>query len=97
MSWRLSLVLRIFCYALFSSFFFVEAAALCSIVLRHASVPKVTCVFFSYFFSFGLFRDVDFSEYFFLTISAFCLYREYVVRSLLPNGDFLPCDHGLDF
>ena len=24
------------------------------------------------------------------------LYGEYVVRSFLPNGVFLPCDHGLD-
>ena len=22
---------------------------------------------------------------------------EYVVRSFVPNGVFLPCDHGLDF
>ena len=28
------------------------------------------------------------------TISAFSLYGEYVVRSFLPNGVFLPCDHG---
>ena len=33
----------------------------------------------------------------FCTISAFSLYGEYVVRSFLSNGDFLPCDHGLDF
>ena len=33
----------------------------------------------------------------FCTISAFSLYGEYVVRSFLPNGVFLPCDHGLDF
>ena len=31
------------------------------------------------------------------TTSAFSLYGEYVVRSFLPNGVFLPCDHGLDF
>ena len=34
---------------------------------------------------------------FFCTISAFSLYGEYVVCSLLPNGVLLPCDHGLDF
>ena len=33
----------------------------------------------------------------FCTISALSLYGEYVVRSFLPNGVFLPCDHGLDF
>ena len=33
----------------------------------------------------------------FCTISTFSLYGEYVVRSFLPNGVFLPCDHGLDF
>ena len=31
------------------------------------------------------------------TISVFSLYGEYVVRSFLPNGVFLPCDHGLEF
>ena len=39
-----------------------------------------------------------FPSIFFVTISAFFLYGEYVVRSFLPNGVFfLPCDHGLDF
>ena len=57
---------------------FVEAAALRSIVLRYASAPIATRVFFC-------------------TISAFSLYGEYVVRSFLPNGLFLTCDHGLDF
>ena len=38
--------------------------------------------FFSFFFSFCLFSDVVFSEFFFGTISAFCLYREYVVHVL---------------
>ena len=33
----------------------------------------------------------------FCTIAVFSLYGEYVVRSFLPNGVFLPCDHGLDF
>ena len=27
----------------------------------------------------------------------FYLYGEYVVRFFLPDGVFLPCDHGLDF
>ena len=39
-----------------------------------------------------------FPIFFFGTISAFSLYYgEYGVRSFLPNGVFLPCDHGLDF
>ena len=33
----------------------------------------------------------------FCTIAVFSLYGEYVVRFFLPNGVFLPCDHGLDF
>ena len=37
------------------------------------------------------------SEYFFCTIAAFSLYGEYVVRSFLPDGVFLPYAHGLDF
>ena len=42
------------------------------------------------------FGDVAFSEIF-LYHSHFLLYGEYVVRSFLPNGVFLPCDYGLDF
>ena len=38
-----------------------------------------------------------FFRVFFCTISASSLYEEYVVRSFLPNGVFLPSDHGLDF
>ena len=55
------------------------------------------------FFFFG---DVAFSEYFWYlyrflfeesTFSSF-LYIIIIVRFRLPNnGDFLPCDHGLDF
>ena len=33
----------------------------------------------------------------FCTIAVFSLYGEYAVRSFLPNGVFLPCDHGLDY
>ena len=55
---------------------------------------RVSLSFFFFLFSFCLFGDVAFSEY---LISAFSLYGEYVVRSFLPNGVFLPCDHGLDF
>ena len=54
-------------------------------------------------FSFFLFnekseRSVAFSEYFLYHFRfLFCMEREYVVRSFLPDGVFLPCDHGLDF
>ena len=34
---------------------------------------------------------------FFLEISTFSWYGEYVVRSFLPNSVFLPYDHVLDF
>ena len=45
-----------------------------------------------------LFLEMSFFRVFFGTISAFFLmYGEYVVRPFLPNGVFLPCDHGLDF
>ena len=30
-------------------------------------------------------------------IAVFSLYGEYAVRSFLPNGVFLLCDHGLDY
>ena len=37
-----------------------------------------------------------FSELFGIIITLFSLYGEYVVRFFLPDGVFLPCDHGLD-
>ena len=43
-------MLCLFCFASFSLYAFVEAAALCSIFLRHAGVPIATRVFFSFFF-----------------------------------------------
>ena len=87
---RLSLVLRLFCLASFRLYAFVEAAALLSIVLRYAGTPMVTRVDFC-LLGMSLFPS------FFCTISAFSLYGEYIVRSFLPNGVFLPCDQGLDF
>ena len=64
----------------------IVAATLRSIVLRCACAPTVTR-------SYG---DVALSEYF-CTIVVFSLYGGYVVRFLLPDGVFLPCDHGSDF
>ena len=81
-----------FCFVLlrFRLYAFVEAATLRSIVLRYAGAPIATRVFF-FFYEMSLFPSI------FCTISAFSLYGEYVVRSFLPDGVFLPCDHGLDF
>ena len=82
----------LFCFVLlcfvFRLYAFVEAAALRSIFLRYAGASIATRV--SFFLEMSLFPSI------FCTISAF-LYGEYVVRSFLPNGVFLPCDHGLDF
>ena len=93
------------CHVCFVSFrlnAFIEAGALCSIVLRYihiysiyAGSPTATSV--SSFFSFFFFGDVAFSEYFFCTIAVFSLYGECAVRFFLPDGVFLPCDHVLDF
>ena len=86
-----SLVLRLFglfCLV-FRLYAFVEAAALRSIVLRYAGVPIATPVSFFFFFSFFLFIwRCRFFRVFFSTISAFSLYRKYVVRSFLPDGVF---------
>ena len=73
LSWRLSLVLRLFCFASFRLYAFVEVAALCSKnVLRHAGVPIATrtCIFF-YFFPFVC---LEVFPSIFCTISAFSLY-----------------------
>ena len=82
----------LFCF-LFVFYVFVEAATLRSIVLRYACAPIATRVSFFPFVYLGmsLFPSI------FCTIAAFSLYGEYVVRSFLPDGVFLPCNHGLDF
>ena len=72
----------------FGLYVFVEAADLRSIVQRYAGAPIATRVFLG---GVSLFPSIV------CTISAFSLYGEYVVRSFLPNGFILPCDHGLDF
>ena len=84
------------CFVLlrFRLYAFVEAAALCSIVLRYAGAPIATRV--SLFFPF-VYLEMSLFPIIFCTISVFSLYGEYVVRSFLPVGVFLPCDHGLDF
>ena len=50
-SCRLSVVLRLFCFVLFSYFAFIKAAALCSIVLQYACAPIAPGV--SSFFTFA--------------------------------------------
>ena len=60
----------------------------------HAGAPIPTRVsFFPPFFSLemSLFPNI------FSTFAVFSSYGEYAVRSFLPNGVFLPCDHGLDY
>ena len=53
---------------------------------------------FFFFFSFCLFGDVAILEYFLYHFRfRFVWTIDYVVRSFLSNGAFLPCDHGLDF
>ena len=46
--------------------------------------------------SFSIFWRCRFFRVFFVPLP-FSLCMEYVVRSFLPDGVFLPCDHGLDF
>ena len=94
MSQRLSLVLPLFCFASYLSYSFIGAAALRSIVLRYAGAPIATRV--SFFFPL-VYLDMSLFPSIFCTIAVFSLYGEYVVRFSLPNGVFLPCDHGLDF
>ena len=50
----------------------------------------------SFFFPF-VYLEMSLFPSIFCTIAVFSLYGEYVVRSFLPDGVFLPCDHGLDF
>ena len=91
----------------FRPFAFTEAAALLSIVLRSSICMRPDSRARSYHclrpfsfsflpFSSRFFEDVPFSEFIYL-ITVFSLYGEYVVRFFLPDGVFLPCDHGLDF
>ena len=91
-------LLRLFCFASFSSLCFRWS---CGPSFNRLSICTRPDSHTWFIFSFRLFGDVVFSEYlvyhFFCTIAACSLYGEYVVRSFLPNGVFLPCDHGLDF
>ena len=82
---------------MFRLYAFVEAADLRSIVLRFAGAPIATRVSFFSFFPF-VYLEMSLFPSIFCTISAFSSYvGEYIVRSFLPNGIFLPRDHGLNF
>ena len=59
-------------------------------------VPRQPAHLHTFFFPF-VYLEMSLFPRFFCTISALSLYGEYVVRSFLPDGVFLPCDHGLDF
>ena len=75
-------------------FYLVTKGWIFYISLRENSFDINQSTFFVFVSSF--FWRCCFSEYFCI-IAVFSLYGEYVVRSFLPNGVFLPCDHGLDF
>ena len=79
---------------LFRLYAFVKAEALRSTVLRYAGAPIATCVSF---FSHYIYLEMPLFPSIMCTIAVFSLYGEYVVRPLLPDGVFLPCDHGLYF
>ena len=80
----------LFCFV-FRLYDFVEAGAFRSIALRYAGAPIATLVFV-------FVLDVAFSEYFLYQFRFLFVWTiEYIVRSFLPNGVFLACDHGLDF
>ena len=48
------------------------------------------------FFSF-VYLEMSLFPSIFIPFPFYLLYGEYVVRFFLPDGVFLPCDHGLDF
>ena len=97
MSWRLSLMLCLFCFDLlcfvFRLYDFVEAAALRSIVLRYAGAPIATRVpLFSLLF---IWRCRFFRVFFVPFPLSLCMERTSYVLSF--RMVFLPCDRGLDF
>ena len=81
----------------FRFYAFTEAAALRSIVVRSSICmrPDSHTCFFSFFSSF--FLEMSLFPSIFVPLPFFPLYGNYVARFSLPDGVFLPCDHGLDF
>ena len=55
---------------------------------------RATRVFFFFLF---VYLEMSLFPSIFCTIAVFSLTGEYIARSFLPDGVFLPCDHGLDF
>ena len=78
----------------FRLYAFIEAAAFRSIVLRYAGAPIATRDFF--FFFLLIIWKYRFFRVFLVPLPFFFVWR--VCRTFpLPDGVFLPCDHGLDF
>ena len=67
----------------------------CAPAATRSYLTTVSVIFCTFYFC--LLGQVAFSEYFCTIILVSSLYGEYVVRFFLPDGVFLPCDHGLDF
>ena len=67
---------------------------MCDHTYINAGAPIATRVFF--FFSF-FYLEMSLLPTIFCTIAVFSFYGEDVVRFSLPDGVFLPCDHGMDF
>ena len=84
-------------YLCFRLYAFVEATAFRSIVLQCAGASIATRVSVFFIFFYLEIHMSPFPSIFCTIIAVFSLYGEYVVRSFLSNGVFLPCDHGLDF
>ena len=79
----------------FRLYAFVEAAALRSIVLRYTGAPIAKRG--SFFFPFVYFEMLLLSSFLLYYCRLLFVYGEYAVCFPLPDGVFLPCDHGLDF
>ena len=61
---------------------------------RQPDAVTTACVLFRFCFFLSL--EMSLFPSIFCTINVFSLYEEYVLRFFLPDGVFLPCDHGLD-
>ena len=59
--------------------------------MKNNNPTNHTCFFFSIFLEMSLFPGI------FVSFPLSLRIGEYVVRSFLPDGVFLSCDHGLDF
>ena len=61
----------------------------------HTQLPKISTRYASFFVF--IYLEMSLLPCIFVPLPFFSLYVEYVVRFSLPDGVFLPCDHGLDF